>query len=219
MNTADLIPVLKSLHANPSTSCVFADWFEERGDNEVAMKLRTCGCNDPVALIRSMTIWPSYNNLAIRQAVAAAAMDEFQSLGRLGYRGDTNMAIACASSVIRNHIEIQTGIAKNQWVSVCIDNSQTANLKRDVMIYYIDGYEPEANLFRIPAERCSPTPFRTAVAVLRYTSLEFRTPTVMLTGEELTLAIDAWFGTSYMDGRDVVLVGELVPEHVRARLP
>lgn len=41
MTTAELIPVLKAIRANPSTACVFADWFEERGDPDTARRLRT----------------------------------------------------------------------------------------------------------------------------------------------------------------------------------
>lgn len=37
----DLIPLLKSLHANPTSHPVFADWFEERGDLSTAVRLRS----------------------------------------------------------------------------------------------------------------------------------------------------------------------------------
>lgn len=40
MHPADLIPVLKALHADPRTAGVFADWFEERGDETLARWMR-----------------------------------------------------------------------------------------------------------------------------------------------------------------------------------
>ena len=40
MTTADLIPVLKAIHHNPTCHEVMSDWFEERGDLSTALRLR-----------------------------------------------------------------------------------------------------------------------------------------------------------------------------------
>jgi uncharacterized protein (TIGR02996 family) len=40
MNVADLIPVLRALHADPTSALVFSDWFEERGEPRVGEMLR-----------------------------------------------------------------------------------------------------------------------------------------------------------------------------------
>jgi uncharacterized protein (TIGR02996 family) len=40
-STVDVTPVLKSLHADPTTHLVFADWFDEHGDSKTADRLRS----------------------------------------------------------------------------------------------------------------------------------------------------------------------------------
>lgn len=57
MHPADLIPVLKSLHADPRTAGVFSDWFEDRGEVGIAHWLRRPAVADMKgpALIRSLS--------------------------------------------------------------------------------------------------------------------------------------------------------------------
>lgn len=85
MTPAELIPVLKALHANTTTAPIFADWFEERGDLTMAMFLRRRGASfagwpgGGGFLIKGMINVDSVSCAAIRDAVGVDAFGQFQA--------------------------------------------------------------------------------------------------------------------------------------------
>ena len=88
MTTAELIPVLKSLRHNLSTVGVFADWFEERGDDYIARWLRISSASvfHGDTLLRLMQ---KHAAESTRRAIAEAISAE--AFGRLNPEADDDV--------------------------------------------------------------------------------------------------------------------------------
>lgn len=96
MTTADLIPVLKALRADVGAAGVFADWFEERGDDDMAVWLRRSSTSvfHGDTLLRLMQKnGNDRTRRAIAEAVAVEAFDRLNLAADDSVQSDINQLI------------------------------------------------------------------------------------------------------------------------------
>lgn len=225
MTTEELIPVLKALHADPRCSPMMADWFEERGDERLAVWLRANGALCPMGFLRynsatdsgsilisAMMNLPSASRSAIRKAVTADACQRHFEKWRhpLLDQPGPYLEMERAKRDLHQMVMMRTGRRPAEWHVMNMANYSQEDARESFIIYI----QPT----RTEVERRRMTGFSFMeqsphVLEARYDPWTVGTLTYRMDGEPLRFTVDFWWGT---DSRGLVHVSEIEPRHVRA---
>jgi hypothetical protein len=191
---------------------MMADWFEERGDEQLATWLRLNGEMVPTSemLIRSLWELPARSRDKIRYAVVTEGVQGLERYMRSPFQNIIQLHLEKA---ISDHVETRTGRRNRNW-RIIEDDGHSAGVGRQDFTY-IEEIRPNAVLRIMEHVLYGPYDpnlehLPLAVQMRHGTTSQYFGERLM-NGELLVAHADVWHGT---DGDDV-LVSRFRPEHVR----
>lgn len=189
MHTAELIPVLKALRADPSSHRVLADWFEDRGHHDTGEILR--GQTFPsgehaVRAVRGLVNGIEGVNSCSHFVHLAVVVEAFE---RVISQDICNEDWELLWSELKFHHNVRSLLGGN------------VNYWRSDM-WHIIPHNPEWGRDRPIRHTCvSPDGLKSKRVTLSRVGIKWEPPVVTLCGGWLEVAVSAWVGTDPFTGR------------------